>query len=48
MSKQLINREQKRRIIAKMTNSVKRISDVSYIIISQSGNGSYEVHSTEI
>jgi transposase-like protein len=48
MSKQLIDRQKQGRIIAKMTDSVKRISDVSYIVISQSGNGSYEVHSSEI
>jgi putative transposase len=48
MSKQLIDREEQGRIIAKMDNSVKRISDISYTITSQSGNGSYDVHSTEI
>jgi uncharacterized Zn finger protein len=48
MSKQLIDRQEQGRIIAKMDNSVKRINDISYTITSQSGNGSYDVHSTEI
>ena len=48
MSKQLIDRQEQGRIIAKMDNSVKRINDISYTITSQSGNGSYDVHSTDI
>src|SRR5437899_1855288 len=49
MGKQLIDREQQGRDIAKMNGSVKRISDVSYLVNSQSGNGScYNVNATEI
>lgn len=48
MGKQLIDREKQGRIIAKMNGSVKRISDVSYVVSSQSGNGGYNVNATEI
>ena len=39
MSKQLIDRQEQGRIIAEMNGSVKRISEKSYIVNSQSGNG---------
>ena len=48
MSKQLITREEQGRIIAEMNGSVKRISDKSYIVNSQSGNGSYNVNANEL
>ena len=49
MSKQLITREEQGRIIANMNGSIKRISDISYTVNSQSGNGSsYNVNATEI
>ncbi|MGB8035407.1 MAG: DDE-type integrase/transposase/recombinase [Nitrososphaeraceae archaeon] len=49
MSKQLITREEQGRIIANMNGSIKRISDVSYTVSSQSGSGSsYNVNATEI
>src|ERR687887_970765 len=48
MSKQLIDRKEQGRIIAEMNGSVKRISDKSYTVSSQSGNGSYNVTATEI
>ena len=47
MSKQLIDRKEQGRIIAEMNCSVKRISDKSYTVSSQSGNGSYNVNATE-
>jgi hypothetical protein len=38
MNKSLIDRQQQGRIIARMNNSVKRISDTSYTVSSQSGS----------
>src|SRR5919198_3092344 len=49
MSKQLIDRQEQGKIIAGMNGSVKRISDNSYTVNSQSGNGSlYNVNATDI
>jgi transposase-like protein len=49
MGKQLIDREKQGRIIAQMSGSIKRISDISYVVDSQSGNGSsYNVNATEL
>ncbi|MBV9176919.1 MAG: SWIM zinc finger family protein [Nitrososphaeraceae archaeon] len=48
MSKQLIDRQEQGKIIAKMNDSVKRISDTAYTVSSQSGNGSYHVNATDI
>ncbi|MGA9171328.1 MAG: DDE-type integrase/transposase/recombinase [Nitrososphaeraceae archaeon] len=49
MSKQLIDREQQGRAIAKMSGSIKRINDISYTVNSRSGNGSsYDINATEI
>ena len=39
MSKQLIDRQEQGKIIAEMNGSINRISDKSYIVNSQSGNG---------
>jgi putative transposase len=47
MSKQLIDRQEQGRIIAEMNGSVERLDDANYIVSSQSGNGSYHIHSTE-
>jgi hypothetical protein len=41
MSKQLIDRQEQGRIIAELNDSVKRISETSYTVNSQFGNGSY-------
>ena len=38
MSKQLIDRKEQGRVIVRMNNSVKRISDASYTVSSQSGS----------
>jgi putative transposase len=47
--KQLIDREEQGRIIAKMNGSIKRINDTSYIVNSQSGNTStYNVNTTQL
>jgi len=48
MSKQLIDRKQQGYNIAQMNDSIIRINEISYTVNSQSGNGSYEVHSTDI
>jgi transposase-like protein len=48
MSKQLIDRKEQGRMIAEMNGSVNRISNTSYTVNSQSGNGSYNVTATEI
>ena len=49
MSKQLIDREEQGRIIAKMNGSIKRINDTSYVVNSQSGNTStYNVNTTKL
>jgi hypothetical protein len=48
MSKQLIDRQEQGRIIAQMNGSVNRINDKSYIVNSQSGNGSYNVNANEL
>jgi hypothetical protein len=48
MSKQLIDRKEQGRMIAEMSGSVKRNSETSYTVNSQSGNGSYNINATEI
>jgi putative transposase len=48
MSKQLIDRQEQGRIISEMNGSVNRISEKSYIVNSQSGNGSYNVNANEL
>ena len=48
MSKQLIDRKQQGYLIAQMNGSVKRLSESSYTVSSQSGNGDYEINSTDL
>jgi putative transposase len=48
MSKQLIDRQEQGYLIAQMNGSVKRINDASYIVNSQSGNGSYKINATAL
>ena len=48
MSKQLIDRKQQGYLIAQMNGSVKRLSESSYTVSSQSGNGAYEINSTDL
>ena len=43
MSKQLIERRERGLLIAQANGLVKRNSETSYTVISQSGNGSYDV-----
>jgi hypothetical protein len=47
MSKQLIERKERGRLIAQANGLVKRIGETSYTVSSQSGNGSYNVNCTE-
>ena len=47
MSKQLIERKEQGRLIAQANGLVKRNDETSYTVSSQSGNGSYDVVSTE-
>jgi hypothetical protein len=48
MSKPSISRQQQGEILAQINGSVKRINDKSYVVNSQSGNGSYIIHLTEL
>ena len=48
MSKQINRCEQQGYLIAEIKGSIKRIDDLTYVVSSQSGNGSYEVLSTEL
>jgi len=48
MNKQLIDRKEQGKVIAQMNGSIQRISERSYIINSQSGNGSYNISATEL
>jgi transposase-like protein len=48
MSKPSINRQQQGQILAQINGSVKRINDKSYVVNSQSGNGSYVIHLIEL
>jgi len=48
MSKQLIDRQEQGKLIASMEGSVRRISETSYKVRSQSGNGSYNVNANEL
>jgi hypothetical protein len=49
MSKQLIDRKEQGKIIAEMNGAIERISDKSYIVKSQTGNGSfYSVNANEL
>lgn len=41
-------RQQQGELIAKATGAIKRINELTYSVLSQSGNGDYEVHSTDI
>jgi hypothetical protein len=43
MSKQLIERKERGRLIAQANGLVKRNGETSYTVSSQSGNGSYDV-----
>jgi hypothetical protein len=47
MSKQLIERKERGRLIAQANGLVKRNSETSYTVSSQSGNGTYDVNATE-
>ena len=44
----LIDQQKQGKIIAQMNGSVKRISDKSYTVNSQSGNGSYNINANEL
>src|SRR5919198_5202635 len=48
MQKQPNNRQQQGELIAQIKGAIKRINDVNYIVSSQSGNGSYQIHLTEL
>src|SRR4051794_5800775 len=48
MGKQLIDREEQGNLIAQMKGSVNRINDMNYTVLSQSGNGVYNVNSTSL
>jgi hypothetical protein len=48
MNKTAINRQQEGLVIANINGTVKRISELVYNVKSQSGNGDYEVHSTDL
>ena len=49
MSKQLTTTRQERgQQIAKLDNQIKRINENTYEVLSQSGNGTYEVLNTSI
>ena len=48
MSKQLIDRQEQGKIIAEMNDSIKRFSEKSYLVNSQSGNGSYNLNANEL
>jgi putative transposase len=41
-------RQQQGELIGKAIGAIKRIDNLRYSVISQSGNGNYEVHSTEL
>jgi transposase-like protein len=48
MNKTAINCQQQGLVIANISGAVKRISELVYNVITQSGNGKYEVHSTDL
>ncbi|MFZ0510543.1 MAG: DDE-type integrase/transposase/recombinase [Candidatus Nitrosopolaris sp.] len=48
MTKTAINRQQQGLAIANISGTVKRISELKYVVKSQSGNGDYEVNSTDL
>ncbi len=48
MAIRTINREQEGHIIARAKGVIRRINELKYTVISQSGNGSYDVVSTEL
>lgn len=48
MSKPTVNRQQQGELIAQIKGAIKRIDDANYIVSSQSSNGSYNVHLTEL
>jgi transposase-like protein len=48
MSKQLIDRKQQGYLITQMNGSIKRLSETGYTVRSQSGNGTYEINSTNL
>ena len=47
MTKQLTERKERGRLIAKANDLIRRNSEMSFTVSSQSGNGSYEVNATE-
>ena len=47
MSKQLIERKERGRLMAQANGLVKRNSETSYTVSSQYGNGSYDVNAAE-
>ncbi|MGB6594202.1 MAG: hypothetical protein WBE68_22110 [Candidatus Nitrosopolaris sp.] len=46
--KTAINRQQQGLAIANITGTIKRISELKYFVKSQSGNGDYEINSTDL
>jgi putative transposase len=48
VGKKLIDRKQQGNLIAQMKCSVNRINDMNYTVLSQSGNGVYNVNSTAL
>ena len=48
MSNTAISREQQGFLIAETTGSIKRISELKYVVKSQNGNGDYDVISTDL
>jgi putative transposase len=48
MNKTAINRQQAGLAIANISDAIKRINESEYIVKSQSGNGDYEIHSTDL
>jgi hypothetical protein len=48
MSRTAINRQQEGLVIANIDGAIKRISELRYVVKSQTGNGDYEICSTEL
>jgi hypothetical protein len=48
MSKTAINRQQEGLVIANISGAIKRISELKYVVISQNGNGEYDICSTDL
>jgi putative transposase len=48
MSNQTYDRRQQGQLIAQAKGSIKRLDDKRYIVNSQSGSGSYNIHITEL